>query len=232
MQTSCGPSTQGLIKQAIEVADWKSPTNFIDDNILKQILGFDASLFNVDMLQMICNNLGFVSWKFTKAACVETIIKAYLDGEVYDSLDPASSIVITDSTSHQCRLINAVLSDIFVPRLQYLGARKEILQLCLMFIQRKNIQNYLFAHCWTIKYFLKKVDPSCKSGKTSSWEALHKMLLKTQKDYKLKHQRYKLSGNHSNAFIDFCHGRLGTYYLQIWLNKRDPNLLLKSFQMK
>jgi hypothetical protein len=45
------PTTQGLIKQAVEVADWKSPTNFIvEDNILKQILGFDASLFNVDML--------------------------------------------------------------------------------------------------------------------------------------------------------------------------------------
>jgi hypothetical protein len=51
-----------LIKQAVKVADWKSPTNFIvEDNILKQILGFDASLFNVDMLQMICNMLGFVS---------------------------------------------------------------------------------------------------------------------------------------------------------------------------
>jgi hypothetical protein len=63
------------------------------------------------------------------------------------------------------------------------------------------------------KYFLKKVDPSCKSGKTSSWESLRKMFLNIQKDYKLKHQQYKLSGNHSNSFIDFCRGRLDTYIL-------------------
>ncbi len=43
--TSRDPTTQGLIKQAVKVADWKSPTNFIvEDNILKHILGFDASL--------------------------------------------------------------------------------------------------------------------------------------------------------------------------------------------
>jgi hypothetical protein len=48
---------------------------------------------------MICNKLGFVSQKFAKATCVETIIKAHLDGKVYDSIDPASSIAITDSTS-------------------------------------------------------------------------------------------------------------------------------------
>jgi hypothetical protein len=41
----------------------------------------------------------------------------------------------------------------------------------------------------------------------------------------MKHQRYKLSGNHSNTFHDFCHGRLDTYYLHCWLSMRDPNLL-------
>jgi hypothetical protein len=36
MQTSRDPTTKGLIKQAVKVADWKSPTNFIvEDNILK-----------------------------------------------------------------------------------------------------------------------------------------------------------------------------------------------------
>jgi hypothetical protein len=51
MRTSRDPTTQCLIKQGVKVAEWKSPTNFIvEDNILKQILGFDALLFNVDML--------------------------------------------------------------------------------------------------------------------------------------------------------------------------------------
>ncbi len=81
------------------------------------------------------------------------------------------------------------------------------------------------AHCRILNFSQKKVDPSCMSGKTSSWESLRKMILNIQKDYKLKYQQYRLSGNHSNTFINFCHGRLDTYYLHIWLNKRDPNLL-------
>ena len=54
----------------------------------------------------------------------------------------------------------------------------------------------------------KQVDPSVKSTMTSNWESLQKMFINIQKDYKLKHQQYKLSGNHSNTFHDFCHGRL------------------------
>ncbi len=42
---------------------------------------------------------------------------------MYDSIDPASSIAITDSTSL------VIMSDIFVPHLQYLGARKEMAEL-------------------------------------------------------------------------------------------------------
>jgi hypothetical protein len=62
-----------LIKQAFKVADRNSPTNFIvEDNILKQILdGFYASLLIVDMPQMLCYKLGFVSLKFAKATFVE-----------------------------------------------------------------------------------------------------------------------------------------------------------------
>jgi hypothetical protein len=41
----------------------------------------------------------------------------------------------------------------------------------------------------------------------------------------LKHQRYKLSGNDSNSFNDFCYGQLDTYYLHCWLSTRDPNFL-------
>jgi len=71
----------------------------------------------------------------------------------------------------------------------------------------------------------KQVDPSAKSAKNSSWESLQKMLINIQKDYKLKHQRYKLIGNHSNSFNDFCPGQLDTYYLLCWLSIRDLNLL-------
>jgi hypothetical protein len=77
---------------------------------------------------------------------------------------------------------------------------------------------------------LKNVDPSCKSGKTSSWESLRKMFLNIQKDYKLKHQRYKISGNHSNSFIDFCHGRLGTCYQHI--KEECCDVLERHLQMK
>jgi hypothetical protein len=135
------------------------------------------------------------------------------------------------------------MSDIFVPRLQYLGARKEMAELdkggagqdkafwediSIEFndYSKDEYSELSLSSLSDKKIFSeKKVDPSCKSGKTSSWESLRKMFLSIQKDYKLKHQRYKLSGNHSNSFIDFCHGRLDTYYLHIWLSKRDPNLL-------
>ena len=61
--------------------------------------------------------------------------------------------------------------------------------------------------------------------KDQSWEALREMFIAMQKDYKKKHQRFKTSGNHSNNFHDFCHGRLDTYYMHVWLSQRDPNLL-------
>jgi len=108
-------ATQALIKKAMENADWKSPDNFIvEDSVLKQILGYDTSLFTVDFLRSICAKLGFVSRKFTKAVCLETIIKAHVDGKVYDSLDPVSSNAVSDSTSLRCRLINVIMSDKFV----------------------------------------------------------------------------------------------------------------------
>jgi hypothetical protein len=96
-----GKDTNRAVKgkqQQLESADWKSPSNFIvKDNVLKQMLGMDASLFNVDMLK-----LGFISRKFNKAVCHETIINTVLDGKVYDSIDPASSSTATDSTSLKC----------------------------------------------------------------------------------------------------------------------------------
>jgi hypothetical protein len=46
---------------------------------LKQIAGFDSSHSSVDMLWKICTKFGFVSRKFNKTKCVETIVKAVKD---------------------------------------------------------------------------------------------------------------------------------------------------------
>jgi hypothetical protein len=55
------------LNEMIDSTDWKNPTIFIvEDNVLKQILGMDASLFNIDMLHKICGKLGFISCKFNK----------------------------------------------------------------------------------------------------------------------------------------------------------------------
>jgi hypothetical protein len=53
--------------------------SIIEDDILKQIKGYDTTLFSVDMLQNICNKLGFVSHKFAKSVCIDTIFKAVKD---------------------------------------------------------------------------------------------------------------------------------------------------------
>jgi len=69
------------------------------------------------------------------------------------------------------------------------------------------------------KIFVEKnVNPSMMCGKNMSWENIRRMFLNVQKDYKVKYARYKVSGNHSNSFHDFCHGRLDTYYLHFWLS--------------
>jgi len=63
------------LNRLIDNADWNDSNNFIvEGSVLKLILGMDASLFNVDMLQKICGKIGFTSRKFTKAVCHETII--------------------------------------------------------------------------------------------------------------------------------------------------------------
>jgi hypothetical protein len=76
------------MNQRIEVTNWKSPDNVIvEDDILKQIVGYDPSLFSVDMLQKNCGKLGLVSCKFTKGVCIETIVKAVKDRTVYYAID-------------------------------------------------------------------------------------------------------------------------------------------------
>ena len=81
------------------------------------------------MLRKICGKIGFTSRKFTKAVCHETIIKAVSDGKLYDSVDPSSSSTVNDSTGLRCRLLNVIMSDAFVTRLQLLGSRKEMAEI-------------------------------------------------------------------------------------------------------
>jgi hypothetical protein len=174
------------LNEMIGSADWKNPSNFIvEDNVLKQILGMDATLYNVDMLRKICGKLGFISRMFNKAVCQETIIKVVLDGKVDDAIDPASSSTAADSTSLRCRLLNVIMSEAFVSRLQFLGARKEMAELDLGGAE----QNKAFWEDVSVKFndyskpdnsklilsslseqksfSEKQVDPSAKSTKNS-----------------------------------------------------------------
>ncbi len=43
------------INRVIDVTNWESPDNFIvEDDILKQIVGCDVSLFSADLLKFFC----------------------------------------------------------------------------------------------------------------------------------------------------------------------------------
>jgi hypothetical protein len=158
----------------------------IDSNDVKIILGMDSSLFSVDMLRKICRKLGFTSRKFNKAVCLETIVKAVIDGKVYDAIDPASSSTATDFRSLRCRLLNVVMSEAFVPRLQFLGARKEISEIdkggagqdrafwediSIEFndYSKPDFSKLILSSLSDQKLFSEKqVDPSAKSAKNSS----------------------------------------------------------------
>jgi hypothetical protein len=51
----------------IDNTTWRNPDNFtVEENELKLILGFDPTVFTVDMLHKICGKLGFASRKYTK----------------------------------------------------------------------------------------------------------------------------------------------------------------------
>jgi hypothetical protein len=180
-----------ILNQLIESTEWKDTDNFIvEDDILKQIKGYDTALFSVDMLRKICNKLGFVSHKFTKNVCTDTIVKAAKDRMVYDAIDPHQSKTL-DATSMRCRLLNVIMSDLFVSRLQHLGARKEMAELdkggagqdktfwedvTLEFNdydeEKVEYGELALTSAFDKKLFeVKKIDPSIKV-KDQSWEAL------------------------------------------------------------
>ncbi len=71
----------------IDGTTWQNADNFtVEENILKQMIGFDPLFFSVDMLHKICGKLGFVSRKYTKNVCLETLLKAYKDLQSNDVL--------------------------------------------------------------------------------------------------------------------------------------------------
>jgi len=113
----------------IEGMIWQNLENYIvEDNVLKQMIDFDASLFSVDMLRKICGKLGFVGQKYTKAVCLETILKAYKDLPAYDGFEPSSN-GNNDSISIHCRLLNVLFGDACLSRFQMLGSKKTMAEL-------------------------------------------------------------------------------------------------------
>jgi hypothetical protein len=80
------------------------------------------------MLQKICGKLGFVGQKYTKAVCLETILKAYMDLQAYDDIEPNSN-PNNDSTSIRCPLLNVLFSDAFLSRFQMLGSKETMAEL-------------------------------------------------------------------------------------------------------
>jgi len=100
----------------------------VEDNVLKQIAGFDPAVFSVGLLRKICEKLVFVSQKYTKGVFLETILKAFKDLCAYNQLDTMSNNRV-DSTSGQCRLLNALMSDALVAHFQMLASRKEMAEI-------------------------------------------------------------------------------------------------------
>jgi hypothetical protein len=213
----------------------------VEDNVLKQMIGFDPAVVSVDMLHKIFGKLGYVSQKYTKAVCLETIFKAYKDLQTYDAIQPSSNTNI-DSTSVQYLLLNVIMSGAFVTHFQMLGARKEMAELdkggagqdkvfwehvAVEFNEYDNDQyGPLVTTACNKKLFSdKNVNPSVKVSGNKSWESLQNSYLLTQKYYKKKYEQFKTSVNHESSFHYFCHGRLATYYLHICLHLHNVNTL-------
>ncbi len=74
-------------------------------------------------------------------------------------------------------------------------------------------------------YSRKTIDPSKPSSTPKTWKDLHNMYLAIQCDYKKKFERLKTSGNHDSNFHNYVRGRLDTYYMHMWLNICDNNML-------
>jgi len=75
----------------------------VEDNILKQIIGFDPAVFSVDMLRKICGKLGFVSRKYTKiermssTSTVSSTVRNILPDSNKKDIVPSSSTSSADT---------------------------------------------------------------------------------------------------------------------------------------
>ncbi len=117
------------MRHLIEGIMWQNLDSYtVEDNVLKQMIGFDPAVFSVDMLCKTCGKLGYVSCKYTKAVCLEIILKAYKDLQAYDAIKPISNTNV-DATSVRCRSLIVIMSDTFITHFQTLGARKEMVEL-------------------------------------------------------------------------------------------------------
>jgi hypothetical protein len=86
----------------IDNTTWQDAENFtVEDNVLKQIIGFDPEVFSVDMIRKICGKLGFVSRKYTKIVCLETILKAFNDLRAYNRSEPTSNTNMDSTSVHR-----------------------------------------------------------------------------------------------------------------------------------
>jgi hypothetical protein len=159
--------------------------------------------FSVDMLQKICGKLGFVGQKYTKAVCLETILKAYMDLQAYDDIEPNSN-PNNDSTSIRCPLLNVLFSDACLSRFQMLGSKETMAELdkggagqdkefwefvAVQFNDYENNQygSLLVTSAYDKKLFLEKnVNPSVNVGSNKTWESLRKNYLLIQKDRALQ----------------------------------------------
>jgi hypothetical protein len=69
----------------IDNTSWQEADNFmVEDDVLQQIIHFDPAVFSVDMLRKNCGKQGFVAPKYTKAVCLETMLKAFQDVHAYN----------------------------------------------------------------------------------------------------------------------------------------------------
>jgi hypothetical protein len=193
-----GYSVPDTIQKGVQARPYKK---VVEENVLKLIIGFDPAVFNVDMLHKICGKLGFVSRKFTKVVCLETILKAFNDLKAYDGIEANKSTNNIDSTSVRCRLLNVIISDGFVAHFQMLGSRKEMAELdkggagqdkefwedvAFEFNDYGEEDKYgslLLTSAYDKKVFSdKNVDPSIKARSDKSWDSLRSIYLLIQKD--------------------------------------------------
>jgi hypothetical protein len=61
----------------IEGTTWKNLDSYtVEDNVLKQMMGFDPAVFSVDMLCKICGKLGYMSHNIQRLYALKPFLRA------------------------------------------------------------------------------------------------------------------------------------------------------------